>query len=315
MKIWRWWQAAMVLWMFAFFNVERLHHPLNIASFVYPLAAAAAVAVLLIPAASRATTAALLVPALAAYAIAKATLGVPALGPALPLTITELAAITVTVSLAAKLAREHGAVERSIGLAMIDHLERRCAPFELGQAQMVQEMRRARRFERPLVALSLAPAEGHSEVAVDELFERVQRENLERYIFASIGRILTEQTEGSGIITQRGDHFVALLPESTSADAAALAERLEREVGDGLGLRLRVGLAAFPDQEVTLDALVQRAEREMRRFEPTVAAIAASDRNARADRGGRSGAATERARQPVAVEPAEAASGKAQGAA
>ncbi len=315
MKIWRWWQAAMVLWMFAFFNVERFHAPLNIASFVYPLAVVAALAVLLIPAAVRFTTPALVGMALAVCAVAKAALGLPALGQQLPLTVMELAAVALTVALAAKLAREHHAIQSSIGLALIEHLEHRCAPFEIGQAQMVQEMRRARRFERPIVALSLAPAEGNSEVSVDELFERVQRENLERYIFASIGRILTEQTESSGIITQRGDHFVALLPESTRTDAEALAQRLASEVGAGLGLRLRVGVAAFPDQEVTLDALVQRAEREMRRYEPSVAAIASEDRSGRAFQSGRSGGEAERALQAVAVKPAEAAGGKVQGAA
>lgn len=302
----------MVVWLFALFNVERLHAPLDLASFVYPLAAASAAAVLLIPAASRVTTAVLVMIPLLVYAVAKSALGLPALGQALPLTVTELSAIALTVALAARLARDHAALESSIGLVLIEHLEHRCAPFEVGQAQMIQEMRRARRFERQVVALSLAPAEGQSEVSVDELFEKVQRENLERYVYARIGRILTEQTEGSGVITQRGDHFVALLPESTGADAEALAQRLEREIGDALGLRLRVGLAVFPDQEVTLDALVQRAEREMRRHEPTISALAVSDR---AGRAGRGEALPERGRQPAVVEAGEAVAGKTQGAA
>src|SRR5262245_47832615 len=152
MKSWRWWQAAMVMWAFAFFNVERLHAPLNIASFVYPLATVIAAAVLVIPAAGRMTTPALIGFALLPYAFARGMLGLPSFGPALPLTVLEVAAIATTVVLAAKLAREHDALQSSIGLALIEHLEHRCAPFELGQAQMVQEMRRARRFERPLVA-------------------------------------------------------------------------------------------------------------------------------------------------------------------
>ncbi len=314
MKGWRWWHAGMVAWLFALYNVERLHAPLNLASFVYPLAALSALAVLLVPAAARVAIPALAAGPLLVYAALKASFGLPAFGAALPLSVTEVCALVVSVMLAARIARDRAAIESSIGIALVEHLEERCAPFELGQAQMVQEMRRARRFERPLSALSLAPAEGLSEVAVDEIFARVQRENLERYIFARVGRILTDQTEGSGVITQRGDHFVALLPESTGADAEALAQRLEQEIAEGLGLRVRFGIAAFPEQEVTLDALVQRAEREMRRHEPSVSAIAAE--RSRSAKAGRSGGAAElAARQPAVVEPADAVADKAQGAA
>jgi hypothetical protein len=305
----------MVLWMFAFYNVERLHAPLDFASFVYPLATAAALAVLVIPGAARVATPLLTGAALACYAVLKAMQPRPIFGEALPVTVTELSSIVLSVALAAKLAREHAAFESSLGFALLEHLEHRCAPFEIGQAQMVQEMRRARRFERPVVALSVAPAEGRAEVSMDELFVRVQRENLEHYVLASVGRILTEETDGAGILTQRGDHFVALLPEATGDDAEALARRIEREVGEQLGLRLRIGKASFPDQEVTLDALVQRSEREMRRHEPSLGAVATAERANRGARGGRGVAVAERGRQPASSEKADAVGDAAQGAA
>jgi len=44
----RFWIAATLVWLLGFYNIERFHEPLNIASFVYVLAAVVAIAIVVV---------------------------------------------------------------------------------------------------------------------------------------------------------------------------------------------------------------------------------------------------------------------------
>jgi hypothetical protein len=102
----------------------------------------------------------------------------------------------------------------------------------------------------------------------DRLLDELQREHLERYTLGQLGRLLAERTKDSDVITRRDDHFVAVLPETRREAAEEIARRLAAEAAEKLGLTLHVGLSSFPDEEVTFEKLLERAEGERRRVEP-----------------------------------------------
>jgi GGDEF domain-containing protein len=260
------WFAIAIVWLFALYNVERLQEPIHVAGFVYPFTAASALWVLVTPLPRLPLFWWMVLP-LPAYLALKAGLGHPIAGADLPLTVTEICAIELTILVARQVARTL-ADFRETASRLIVGAESAPAAFEAGQTEIYRELRRARRYQRPLSLLSIAIGDGTPRAAHDRLLEELQRENLERYTLGQLGRLLAERTKDSDLIMRLNEHFVALLPETRREAAEEIARRLATEAVDKLGLTLHVGLSSFPDEEVTFEKLLERAEGDRRRIEP-----------------------------------------------
>src|SRR5262249_34946367 len=73
-----------------------------------------------------------------------------------------------------------------------------------------------------------------------------------------------EETTGSTVIADRGEHFLVLLPESNRQEAEQVAQRIGRAAEERHGMKVRYGIASFPHQEITFDKLLETAEAELR---------------------------------------------------
>jgi GGDEF domain-containing protein len=261
------WFGTAVVWLFLLYNLERLQEPMDIASFVYPFTAASALWVLVTPLPRLSFFWWMVLP-LPAYLALKAGLGYPLAGGELPLTVTEICAIELTILIARRVALGLAEFREAAARLLVGSTDDVAAPFESGQTEIYRELRRARRYQRPLSLLSIAVGDGASQGARDRLLDELQRENLERYTLGQLARLLAERTKDSDVITRLDDHFVALLPETRREAAEEIARRLAAEASERLGLALHVGLSSFPEEEVTFEKLLERAEADRRRFEP-----------------------------------------------
>lgn len=263
MKRLQYWIAGTLFWVVLLDNVERLHEPINIASFVYPYTALCALAVILLPALRRLPLGWLLILPLLPFLVAKVWLGYPLVGPALPLTVTEACAIEVTMLLARGVALALAEWHEALSESLVGDLSRLSRPFVVGQGEIYREIRRARMHQRPLTMLAVSPGEESVGPAANRLAEQVRRENLQRWITARLAGLVTEQARETDIVTERDGHLVTLLTETSAEDAQRFANRLAATAEERLGVTVRVGLASFPDQEVTFERLLERAEAEM----------------------------------------------------
>jgi GGDEF domain-containing protein len=151
-----------------------------------------------------------------------------------------------------------------VGDAVFGHLDDRSQPFEVAQAEIYREVRRARLYQRPLALMTVSCTTDNPKVLPARLMELIEKELTQKYLAARMADLLAKEMRSSDIIAQRDGYFVALLPESNRDDAVELATRIESEAQESLGLRVRFGVASFPNQEVTFEKLLERAEAEMR---------------------------------------------------
>jgi len=270
----RTWLALMLIWLFCLYNVERMHEPINLASFVYVLATLVALVVVAMPSLRRVHVAWLLLAPMPFFFAMKVYFGYEIFGPNIPLTVTEIVAVVISTLLARKIA--HGLDEflEAVQSSMIRHLEDSSRPFAVGQYDIYREIRRARAHHRPLSLMAISPNGGSVHVARNELIDRIQRESVGRYVRSQVANLLAVETRESDVITEREGYFVTVLPETTSEEAQRFAHRLKENSEKQLGLGLRVGVASFPDQEVTFEQLLARADYEMRYGEPERALMA-----------------------------------------
>ena len=268
MKILRISSAALLAWLAVFFNVERLFAPIDLASFVYVLAAAGAMVILAFPQLARARLPWLLLPCIPAVVIIKAALGYGITGSQLPLTVTEICSVATTLSIAWWFSRELEELRDGVAQLFIGSQQDWPTAFHDGQSQMYREVRRARAFHRPLALLSVAAAPHAIKPVVNRLILDLQREVAQRHLMAQMVNLIVSHTRGCDLITHYDGRFLVLLPEVDGKGVEQLISNLEAAAHLQLDLELNIGVALLPDDEVTFVKLLERAESTIQRPRP-----------------------------------------------
>ena len=263
MKTLRYWLAAACIWLFLLYNVERLGGVLNIAPFVYIYTILCAVTILIFPRLQRIPLHWLLAGAALPYVGLKLYLPQAQVAMPLPIAVTELSGIWLTLALMRRIGLGMEALRQTIEDLTIGHLKDGTHPFETGQGYLYREMRRARQHQHPVTLIALAATPNSRDMSLDLFIRQAQQEIVQEYINAKIAHLVVQELEDYDIITQRGDHFIVLLPETNRERAIEVARRLKTRAQEVLGLDLEMGLAVFPEESITLESLVQQAEARM----------------------------------------------------
>lgn len=255
------WITATILWLLVFFNIERFHEPINLASVVYVFAALVAVVIVAFRSILSTPSWLLWSSIACVFLISKLALGYELAGESLPLTVTEATALAITIFFAQGIANSIGAFEEgAIDVMTLDLAK----TSELEMSDVYREVRRARQFGRPLSLITLESGAGSSSETINRFLEEVQEKSVRRYIDARLIDLVAHRTKDCDILTRCGDHLMLVLPEVPRHQAEKIVDRLRDEAKRELGLDLDAGLAIFPDEEVTFAGLLERAVAQMR---------------------------------------------------
>lgn len=269
----------LVLWFFLINNIERFtQQPIGFAPFFYGVLALCAILLIMLPQLHRMSLQLLLAVTLLPYILLEYFFGHAIGAQYLPITVTEISALGLTVVLSTLTGRRLEELQETLTGLMIGEVSKEVEPFGTGQSLLYREIRRARRHQRPLALLAITAADDFLKVSLDQSVNRaplnrfvedVQHEIVKKYVFVHVSNLLIEELGDSAIVTQRDEHFVTLLPETGREDIVEIVKNLESVAEEKLGLRLKIGVSTFPDEEVTFETLLQRAEIDMMTAKPT----------------------------------------------
>lgn len=278
MKRLRYSVAALIIFLAVLFNLERLdfgsENLLDIQTFVYVLAAVAAVAVVTSSGLQRRSAPAVIALWLVVYLALK--IGVfndrPFLGGLYTyVTITEIALLGTTVRLAHFLARQVLDFEQAIEHITLADTDGVIHTLETARAEINNEMLRSRRYNRPLSVTVVEPEPDSIRAAVHRTVEDVQRAMMARYIFTGLARRIRREMRRIDLVLEEGDRGRILIvsPETSDVYAARVVERIKAATAAELGVRVMSGTASFPDEALTFEELIERAEERMGKPETT----------------------------------------------
>jgi hypothetical protein len=234
-----------------------------LASWVFLLGAGAVALPLIAGGIRRGRSWTALLPAIGAYTIAKA------LAPGGPtstvfdayVATTEVAFLALAALLAQRLASAVEDLDETLGTVAFG--ESPALPLEGPQAtnEILSEMARSRRHNRPLSVTVLAPHPESLELAVDRVAEDVRETIRARYVKGRLARVIGEQLRRSDLLFEdpHTGRFVILSPETGDEGTQLLAARVTQAARD-LKLELEVGSASFPDHAISFEQLVEVAE-------------------------------------------------------
>jgi len=273
----RFWIAVTLGWLLLMYNIERYDETVNIASFVYILAAVLAITVVGLQRWCRLRLVVLLVLAALSWAICKAILRGPVFHPSWLIVAAELAAVLVTTALAWRISLSIEEFEAGAFDVIAMRPNDRAVPLSAGRGDLERELRRAEQFHRPLALLRLETDAAINSISLNGLIQEVQRGALQQHLSGQLAQLISDTTRDCDLVAQNRDHFVVLLPETDRQQALEMIEQMQRRARRQWGFDLRVGVAEFPAEEVTLTGLLDRAahgiraERQRRSAERTAA--------------------------------------------
>lgn len=179
----------------------------------------------------------------------------------LPISLVEVVSIIFSQYLCKKIAKRTDEFE-IISAQLLDVLRAHSVAGILEAEPLLQEeIRRARRHERPLSFVWLKPGEITSN-ALSELVRQLERWLSREYLTGCISRVLEQQTKSQDLAVRVGDQFLILLPETSAGQAQATARRLQEEIESQLGIPTEFATCAFGLDVLTLSSVLERMENQ-----------------------------------------------------
>jgi hypothetical protein len=156
--------------------------------------------------------------------------------------------------------------------------------YRSARPQLAQELTRARRYQHPLTVVTMSFAhEQFTEQQYDLTTEHddshgsyVEQQIYSfHFVFPLVGVIVRDAIRESDIITYDAinNQYVILLPESSKPYAIQAVQRLITLISKRVLISLRVGLAEFPTDGLTIEDLVHRAQTADARWSVGVASL------------------------------------------
>jgi len=125
------------------------------------------------------------------------------------------------------------------------------------------EITRSRRYHHPLSILTIRLNKQKNKMVLKD-YKSLESDMIERFAVAKISHILSDLARNTDLVLRDKDgQFVILCPETDSNNMPVLAERIAAAVDESLNTDIDWGSAAFPDEALTFDDLLQTAQKRL----------------------------------------------------
>ncbi|MEW6716749.1 MAG: hypothetical protein AB1345_04500 [Chloroflexota bacterium] len=252
------------------FNIERIdigaeRDIINIQSFVYVIAGVSVLLMIAFPIILRLSVFLQLAFWLVLYLVVKLFVFTsrPLIGGVYTyLSIAEMALISLSVAIAYVVARQFTDAEDTIANITLDGVSNRVLRLDSAKDEVSREFIRSRRYQRPLSILLLQLDDEAVNISVHNTAKEIMRDLMRRYTMTSLLRSIDAQLRRSDLVLEepKKNRLILVLPETDATGSSMLANRIKEAISDHLGISISCGLASFPDQALTFEELIHRAE-------------------------------------------------------
>jgi hypothetical protein len=257
------------------FNIERLdfgrENIIDIDSFVYILGIIAAISIITLPILRRKHVAISLGLWLGLYLFSKLFIfnQRPLAGGIYTyLSITEVTLVAISIWLSHLLARAIHDFEQAVENITLRSASRRVRRLNEALEDIQVEMFRSRHNHHPLGVVVVEPKPEAAQTALHQAVREVQERMMHSYIINSMAQTLSKYLRRTDLILEQRDQgrFIVLCPETSAGDLNLLVEYIQTIAAKQLGTAVACGVATFPNEALTFEELVHRAESQLRHF-------------------------------------------------
>jgi hypothetical protein len=177
--------------------------------------------------------------------------------------VLELILLEAGVWIAHQLALQISHAESIMDALALSAFPNRARDIDSENQRIKIELTRSRRYNRPL-SLVVIEAVAEEEKLTGAVLKSVQHDLLNRFTSARVAQIIDDRIRQTDLVLRdyRGK-FMVLCPETDSANASLLAKRISQAIQEKTDLRVLWGVAAFPDEALTFDDLLEKARERL----------------------------------------------------
>jgi GGDEF domain-containing protein len=181
----------------------------------------------------------------------------------LPVIALEFMMLEIGVWFAHQLASQISHAESIMDALALSAFPNRARDIDSENQRIKIELTRSRRYHRPLSVVVIQP-ESDDEKLIREAFKNIQHDLMSRFTSARVGQIIDDRVRQTDLVLRdyKG-RFIVLCPETEFANASLLAKRISQAIKERTSLRVLWGVAAFPDEALTFDDLLQKARERL----------------------------------------------------
>lgn len=182
--------------------------------------------------------------------------------------VLEFILLEVGIWLAYQLASQISHAESVMDALALSAFPNRARDIDSENQRIKIELTRSRRYHRPL-SVVMIQLEADDEKVTREMLKSVQHDLLNRFSSARVGQIIDDRIRQTDLVLRdyRG-RFVVLCPETDLSGASLLGTRISQAVEERTSLQVLWGIAAFPEEALTFDDLLQKARERLVRSAP-----------------------------------------------
>ena len=181
----------------------------------------------------------------------------------LPVIVLEFVLLEVGVWFAHQLALQINHAESVMDALALSAFPNRARDIDLEHQRIKIELTRSRRYHRPL-SLLVVQSESEDDMATRDMLKSIQNDLLSRFTSARVGQIIDDCIRQTDLVMRdRRGRFIVLCPETDLANASLLANRIAQAVKSRTSLGILWGVAAFPEEALTFDDLLQTARERL----------------------------------------------------
>ncbi len=180
--------------------------------------------------------------------------------------VLEFVMLEIGVWFAYQLTTQLSHAESIMDALALSAFPNRAHDIEVEQQRIKIELTRSRRYHRPLSLVIIESMNDDEKIAI-EVLKGIQHDLMNRFTSARVGQIIDDRIRQTDLVLRdyRG-RFVILCPETDLASANLLAKRIVSSIKERTDLYARFGAAAFPDEALTFDDLLQTASERLVRL-------------------------------------------------
>jgi GGDEF domain-containing protein len=181
------------------------------------------------------------------------------------LTITELSFVAISVFLAYDLMRAMGDMEDVLEKVIFPKYGQRVIGIDNASEEIKVELIRSRRHNRPLSVVVVSIDQQEFNRNLQQTIKKIQQAMMNRYLLASLAQILGKEARRTDMIVEQSDldGFIILCPETSTEGSNILVDRIQSVASDRLGIHVKFGIAAFPEDALTFEELLQKAQQNL----------------------------------------------------
>ena len=180
-----------------------------------------------------------------------------------PIILLEFVLFMIGIWLAYQLAEGSSPAESILDAMAISAFPNRVRDIQEATRQVKLEIARSRRYYRPL-CLIVFSAELSLAASSNKIFINIQHDLTNRFSLARMSQIIDEHVRQTDMVFRDSrNRFIILCPETNYDSCLQLSLRIGGIVKDSAGAELISGAAAFPDDALNFDDLMEVARHRM----------------------------------------------------